>query len=676
MSVDPVEEKRQQINLLIEEIARLSESNVPPEQFSTEFIQRILVALAASIGIVWMRTPQGNLQMQYQVGMPDLNLDSVEEGKASHDLLLRSVFEQGKSACLLPKSGPGMMEGAPAPSNPTNYILMLAPIIIENKVAGIVEIGLDPNRNPAALRGFLQFLVDMAGYAGTYFKGHQLRTVLSQQQVWTQLEAYTRQIHSSLNIRENTFVLVNETRRILSVDRVSVASRLGGHTKIEAVSGADVVEKRSSLILAMKALFEAVFVWNERLVYSGTRDETLPPKVLKALDEYLAESNSKLLLITPLRDERENKDRPTRSAMMVECFEPNFTSEAIMARSDVLVKHAAPAMYNTLEHHRIPFRWFLQPIADIRDTLRGRRLTWFLAGLLAAALLVAALILVPYPLRLYAKGKFVPKERQTIYSKLEGQITPKVFNGSRVERGTVLFEVNSPQLQAAINKQTLEINSSEISVAQLEKSVNQAGISEQERQRYQSDLIETDKRLQLARSELKILQDQAGGSSGKVVITSPNDGIVVTFDTNELRGKMVKPGDALVQIAQVDGPWEVQLNLAEMHVAKLREALANTANNQLEVDVKLESDPDVSYRCFLHKDGLGGMVSNMTADNEPALPLRCEIGPDLKKKLEQLEGRGMPVEIQVQAKVRCGNRSVGYVWFYQLWEFFFEHVVF
>ena len=36
----------------------------------------------------------------------------------------------------------------------------------------------------------------------------------------------------------------------------------------------------------------------------------------------------------------------------------------------------------------------------------------------------------------------------------------------------------------------------------------------------------------------------------------------------------------------------------------------------------------------------------------------------------------MPVEVMVQAKVNCGNRSIGYVWFYQLWEFFFEHLVF
>jgi hypothetical protein len=26
--------------------------------------------------------------------------------------------------------------------------------------------------------------------------------------------------------------------------------------------------------------------------------------------------------------------------------------------------------------------------------------------------------------------------------------------------------------------------------------------------------------------------------------------------------------------------------------------------------------------------------------------------------------------------VRCGYRSVGYVWFYELWEFLYEHLIF
>ena len=35
----------------------------------------------------------------------------------------------------------------------------------------------------------------------------------------------------------------------------------------------------------MKTLFDKVLVWGEKLIYQGTRDDTLPPDVLKALTE-------------------------------------------------------------------------------------------------------------------------------------------------------------------------------------------------------------------------------------------------------------------------------------------------------------------------------------------------------------------------------------------------------
>lgn len=671
--VDPVEEKRQQINSLIEEIARLAESNMSPPEFGQEFLQRILLALATNIGAIWLRTPQGNLTQQYQIGIADLHLDDIEGAKASHDQILRSVIEQGKPLSMPPKSGPGLMEGAPAPANLTNLILLFAPIVIERQVQGILEVGLDPNRNPNALRGFLQFMNDMCSYAGNYFRNHQFRTVLSQQQVWTQLEAFSRQIHSTLSLREATFVLVNESRRLLAVDRVSVASRLGGNTQIEAVSGADVVEKRSSLIQTMKALCDAVLVWNDRLIYSGERDETLPPKVLDTLDKYLAESNSKMLIIAPLRDDREEKERPCRSALVIECFEPNLTAEALLARMDVLVKHASPAMYNVLEHHRVPFRWALLPIANIRDSLRGKRGTWAMVITAAAAILVAALVLIPWPLRLFAKGNLVPKDRQIITAIIEGKLDPVVRHGDQVTVGQELIRIDSKELRGKINELRSEYETAAKMKARAAQLINTPGLTPDQQDQYRGMLIESEAKIKIAKESLEIYLRAAGGE--QFSIRSPIDGVITTFEVNDLKGKTVKPGEKLLEIAKIDGAWEVQLNIPEMHVGKIREALAKSEKRQLNVRLWISTDPNTYYEGTLNENGMGGMVSHVS-ENEAVLKCRVEIGDDLRKEIDRLKGIGMPVEVMVQAKVNCGNRSIGYVWFYQLWEFFFEHVVF
>lgn len=671
--VDPVEEKRQQINQLIEEIAKLSESGSPPHEFGQEFLQRILLALATNIGAIWLKTPQGNLQQNYQIGFADLHLDDIEGARASHDQILRAILEQGKPLSMPPKSGPGIMEGSPAPANLSNHILLFTPIVIDRQVQGILEVGLDPNRNPAALRGFLQFMADMSGYAANYYRNQQFRNVMGQQQVWTQLEAFARQVHGTLNLREATFVMVNESRRLLAVDRVSVASRLGGHTNVEAVSGADVVEKRSSLIQTMRTLFESVIKWNDKLIYSGERDESLPPKVLDAMDKYLAESNSKLLIVMPLRDDREDKERPCRSAMMIECFEPNLTAEALLQRTDVLVKHAAPAMYNVLEHHRVPFRWLLTPIANIRDALRGKRGTWAAVIAAAAALLVTAMVLIPYPLRLYSKGNLLPKERRVVTAQFGGVVWPLVQHADLVTRDQELARIDTPEMTEKINNYKNDLRVATIMRDNARTNLSRPGISDDAREQFRAIEIESINNIAKAQQSLHTYMNLMRNEQYSV--RSPIDGRVETFDVNEIRGKTVKAGDRLFDVAKVDAAWEVRLNIPEMHIGKIREALDNSAEGVLPVRLWISTDPNRYFEGTLHKDGLGGQVAHIS-ENESVLQARVEIGNDLRGEIERLKGAGMPVEVMVQAKINCGNRPIGYVWFYQLWEFFFEHLVF
>ena len=73
MSIDPnpqtnvnlIEETRRQINRLFDEVAHLSEMDVPPQDYFGEFLKRALQGLAAPAGAVWIRTPQGHLQLQH-----------------------------------------------------------------------------------------------------------------------------------------------------------------------------------------------------------------------------------------------------------------------------------------------------------------------------------------------------------------------------------------------------------------------------------------------------------------------------------------------------------------------------------------------------------------------------------------------------------------------------------
>src|SRR5262249_15945453 len=150
-------------------------------------------------------------------------------------------------------------------------------------------------------------------------------------------------------------------------DQLSVAVRRGAGTEMVAVSGAPFLEKRSPLFRAMRTLCEAVLAWGQKLTYAGTRDDSLPPNVLQALDAFLAPSNGKMLVVLPLRDKRQDDNDKPRSALLAECFNPAFPLQQLQDRLNSLAPDAGSALHNAEEHRRVPLRW----LAQVPDALHG-----------------------------------------------------------------------------------------------------------------------------------------------------------------------------------------------------------------------------------------------------------------------------------------------------------------
>ena len=406
-------EQARQIKRLVEEIIRLSEQDLPPEDYYREYLKRVLSALESPAGAVWIRNPQGHFPLQYHINLQQVGLDRTEEDRRSHNELIRQAAFKAQPMVVPPNSGSGPAENdLPAPGNPTPYFILMVPILVDKQVAGLVEVWQDPRLNHNALRNQTQFLIQVSALATVYTRNHRLRQMVGQEKLWTQLEAFTRQIHSTLNPTEVSYLVANEARRLVECDRISIGVRHGKKAKVEAISGADTVEKRSNLVQLMRTLFQCVLVWGEKLIYNGLKDDTLPPDVLDALDAYLAESNSKLLVIMPLKDERESESKkPARSALMMECFDPSSAPEQLVARLEVVGRHATSALYNAVEHRRIPMRWIWMPIAKVQEGLGGkaRAITYSITA--AVILLIGAMIFVPYPLKMKAKGNLLPEHQ-------------------------------------------------------------------------------------------------------------------------------------------------------------------------------------------------------------------------------------------------------------------------
>src|SRR5262245_1980718 len=113
-NIDPrmLEETRRHINRLIEEVGRLSESELGPPEYYAEVLKRVLSAMAAPAGAVWTKTPQGNLQLAFQVNLREVGLDRDEDARKIHDELLRQSLQNPQPIHLLPNSGVGATPGS------------------------------------------------------------------------------------------------------------------------------------------------------------------------------------------------------------------------------------------------------------------------------------------------------------------------------------------------------------------------------------------------------------------------------------------------------------------------------------------------------------------------------------------------------------------------------------
>jgi hypothetical protein len=701
-NVNLVEETRKQINRLFEEVARLAEVDLAPVDFYGEFLKRVLQALAAPAGAVWIRTAQGNLQLQFQINMREVGLDATEEGRASHDELLRKAVMQPQPRFLPPRSSEGAATGgAPGAGNPTDFLLLLVPIIVDNQVAGLLEVWQAPDRHPNAIRGFLEFMMRMAELATRYTRNYMLRQMVGQQQLWVQLETFARQIHSSLNPIEVSYLIANEGRRLVECDRISIGLRYSRRVSVEAISGADVVEKRSNLVQLMRTLFDKVMKWGEKLVFTGVQDDTLPPDVHKALDAYLAESNSKLLVVVPLKDEREGESkRPARSGLLMECFEPNAAPEQLMARLEVVARHATPALYNAVEHRRIPFRFIWQPLAKVQEGLGGKAkaiATLVTVGVIA---LVVALIVIPYPLKMDANGTVLPETRRQVYPPVEATVKQIIVHPNQQVAGDQpLILMEDINLQMNIAKLNGEIAASQAQIDALGQQIKGNGAAQGfDRGRAQAQLSQEKATRDGKNAELALLVKRTHSDPskpGQFWVSSPPfppvdsrlrkeppSWTVLTSDFQEnLTNRQVKPSDPLLRLGDKAGNWEIELKIPQKHIGQVLWAFEHEGKEELDVDLLVRSAPTRVFKGKLRRDRIAGEATPNKDDNneaEPVVLADVRIAGDGIADSDCLlkEPRLLVTGTEVHAKVRCGSHRMGYSLFYGVWEFFYEKVVF
>lgn len=675
-SQETVEQTKQQIRTLINEIAEMSRTDTAAEEYYPAVLKRIVDALAAVGGAIWLLNEAGQLNLSYHINVNQNLLSHESDDATKHSKLLSRLFMRGKAELIPANSmlGEDQQEG-----NPSDYLLVVAPLATGKQTTGLVEIFQRPDSAPNIQRGYLRFLEQMAGLIGEWLKGHNLQRVSDRQLMWQQADHFARLVHDNLDLRDTAFTIANEGRQLIGCDRVSVALKRGRRCKVEAISGQDTIESRSNIVTSLNNLATRVVSAGRSLWYDGSAED-LPPQLEEAIEDYVDLSHGRTIAVLPIRRPEKVIDGDVHSketiqredlskreiigALIIEQIESQVPAETLRARCDLVYEHTARALCNSMTHSEL----FLMPVWRFLGRamwlFRGSALPKTTAVLTLLTIGLLAMFLIKIDLDMEANGTLKPVEQNQVFAHVDGEIVEVMVDHSDVvEAGQPLVRLRNRELEIQATELRGQFDETLKQIVSLEELTNNASTEPVERMRLFGQLREYKTRKQTIESQLLLIKEK----EEQLIRRSPISGIVMDWKLREkLLARPVVTGQVLVNVANPAGDWELELLMPEKRMKYLDDAIAKSGE-PLPVDFILATNPSDNHTAVLQPDAIHQRAELDPTDG-PVVKLRVKLD-----SMERISRRPGAVVI---ADVTCGRANAAFVWFHEVIEWVQANVLF
>ncbi|HEX6987248.1 MAG TPA: HlyD family efflux transporter periplasmic adaptor subunit, partial [Planctomycetaceae bacterium] len=674
-----------------------------PERFFPQFLERLAAAVGARGAAVWL-AGGGPVRLAHQIGLEECGFYADPQAVQHNEPLLRDALMTGETKAYHPDD--------PAVRLPTRHLYVVAPLSVAAEPVGVVQVLQRAETAPSARAGLLQFTEQMAGYASRYLtrqreangrggEGARGRGSDGEQRgsagvspsppppvspssskaglspaFWTDLERFLLQLERSRTVAEVASTAASDGRLLLGVDRVSVARKRGRKTPIEAISGQDKVNPRANLVRRMSALCKTVMAGREPLVYTGSV-EGLPPQVEQPLADYVAESNSRLVMIVPLfesgelvKPELEDKERERHvvakeprviGCLVAEQINDSRVPPALREKLDVTADHVAASLQRAITFERIFLRRTLLAIGRTAEWFHGRKLAKTLAVIGLVTAVALGLWMIPYPYRVTSEGRLMPVVQRDVFAPWDGEVTQlTVRGGESVKEGDLLAVLRNDDLRAEIAKLRADLDERRkrdvALVGQIADAGRRgtAGAQEQIQLRAERKALEAE--IAGLTEQLRIKEEQ----SGRLKVTAPITGVVATFQLDQmLRNRPVRRGEVLMEVMDDQGPWHLELDVEDKRMGHILLAIRRKGDVGLPVEFYLATDPETTY---------AGTLKTV----ETRAQTDAELGNVVRVEVALADPDALPrrrIGAEVRAKIDTGPRALGYVLFGDVIEF-------
>jgi RND family efflux transporter MFP subunit len=453
---------------------------------------------------------------------------------------------------------------------------MCAPLRKSDEVLGAVEV-FSKNGGKSFTDDDLFFLASISEQAATSLYNARLLETERKASTLAALVNISQEITSTSDLRQILATVANQSARIVNFDRFAIGYFDRGKFVLGAVSGEEQIPPTEE----MEGL-------RDLLAWVGGQTEPISAELGK--DSWHIEPESARTRSIPFLEANQyngfhaiplyDKQGPVGAIGLLSKY-AEFLTSADREILGILAGQTAVATRNSQLYQESLFKGFLQPLTrkkrQVSSNLPQQQTRLYVKRI---AMLAAALVVVPWPLRVSTDATIIPAQHRVV-SSIEGGVIEKVFvkEGDSVKLGDALAQINDGEdrIKLAQAQAALESARRDLGEAEFRNDPAAAG--------------QAKARADLHLEEVQLEQKRLA----EATLHAPLAGIVVTPKLEEKVGTMLKPGEALAEIVEQDNM------AAELYVPETDLPLVHAGRG---TSLKLNSFPTRTFQGIVERIGV------------------------------------------------------------------------
>lgn len=654
-----VQQTKQEIRSLVNEIADLANRKVEPIDFYRGLLARVCAAMGATGACVWNVTSASTFSLAAEHNLPTALKSSGGQPTEPHRRILECIFAEGSPVLVPPGSTSLEVQ---RPTNPLEDALLVVPVRTDENVDFLLEVIQRPSGGPVAQRGYLRFVAQIADLMADFLRRHSLRMFRGNQEYHDQFHRALVSI-ASRGSEKDRFQAVADALDELLLSQQSILLRKSYRFRVQSIGGVDSPDPRSETIALAQRVANKLFdssimplgssqpssisenhlpgIPSPLAQFYPAQDEQLPKwresdrQAAQRLSEILACDRLCLLAL-----------RPDRTLLALLPYDEHLPLQKLEARAIEFANACAPLLGQPESYlgrvlHRLKLRPNYPESLNTPDgSFYARIQRWIMR--LSVAGLAIVIAVFPVPQQVTVTALLEPLEKQSYYAPTAALVdVVHVDQDSSVRRGDVLLELVDQQLQSQLDQLLGQQTETRSQIAQIQNTLSRNS----QLPTMQRDQLEAEKeQLTIAAStlvaQLQILQNQLS----EMRVVARQDGQIASWDVrNRLSDRPVQAGQLLLTTFRPDGPWRLQLSVPEYRVGLISQAIAANAGGA-PMQFSLSSHPGETRQ---------GRVTSLGSQS-----MRDSAGQTLVLASARIESETLPIKKDgavARATIDCGR---------------------